>query len=123
MLTSRGRNEILGRWGREGDTMSTNWQDLRTELIDPEDEDAIDTHRGRMLAEVRAHRLADARKRRQMTQQSMASAMGITQSRVSAIERGALSRSELSTLESYVAALGGRLEIVADFGDERIILG
>ncbi|MEU1086466.1 XRE family transcriptional regulator [Streptomyces sp. NPDC005576] len=103
--------------------MSTNWQDLRTELIDPEDEDAIDTHRGRMLAEVRAHRLADARKRRQMTQQSMASAMGITQSRVSAIERGALSRSELSTLESYVAALGGRLEIVADFGDERIILG
>lgn len=103
--------------------MSTNWQDLRNELIGPDDEDAIDTHRGRMLAEVRAHRLAEARKRRNMTQQNIASAMGITQSRVSAIERGGLNRSELSTLEAYVAALGGQLEIVANFGDEKIILG
>lgn len=103
--------------------MSSKWQDLRGELIDDEDEDAVDTHRGRMLAEVRAHRLAEARKRRQMTQQSMASAMGITQSRVSAIERGAINRAELSTLEAYVAALGGKLEIVADFGDEKIVLG
>ncbi|WP_371480017.1 XRE family transcriptional regulator [Kitasatospora sp. NBC_00315] len=103
--------------------MSTNWRDLRAELIEPDDEDSVDTHRGRMLAEVRAHRLAEARKRRDLTQQAMAEAMGITQSRVSAIERGGLSRTELSTLESYVAALGGKLEIVADFGDERIILG
>ncbi|MFD6528961.1 XRE family transcriptional regulator [Streptomyces sp. NPDC060184] len=103
--------------------MSSNWRDLRSELIDDDEEDAVDTHRGRMLAEVRAHRLAEARKRRQMTQKNMASTMGITQSRVSAIERGELSRSELSTLEAYVAALGGKLEIVADFGDERIILG
>ncbi|MFB7254190.1 XRE family transcriptional regulator [Streptomyces nojiriensis] len=103
--------------------MSTNWQDLRGELLGPDDEDAVDTHRGRMLAEVRAFRLADARKRRQMTQRSMADAMGISQSRVSAIERGDLSRSELSTLVAYVAALGGKLEIVADFGDEKIILG
>lgn len=103
--------------------MSIDWEDLRNELIRPEDEDAVDTHRGRMLAEVRAHRLAEARKRRHMTQRSIANAMGITQSRVSAIERGGLSRSELSTLEAYVVALGGKLEIVADFGDEKIILG
>ncbi|TQF03497.1 helix-turn-helix domain-containing protein [Kitasatospora acidiphila] len=103
--------------------MSVNWKDLRAELIGPEDEDAVDTHRGRMLAEVRAHRLAEARKKREMTQKSVADAMGITQARVSAIERGALRRAELSTLEAYVSALGGKLEIVADFGDERIILG
>jgi predicted XRE-type DNA-binding protein len=103
--------------------MSVNWNELRAELIGPEDEDAVDTHRGRMLAEVRAHRLVEARKKREMTQQSVADVMGITQSRVSAIERGELNRAELSTLEAYVAALGGRLEIVADFGDERIILG
>lgn len=103
--------------------MSTNWQDLRSELLGPDDEDEVDTHRGRMLAEVRAFRLAEARKRRQMTQRTMADAMGISQARVSAIERGDLSRSELSTLVAYVAALGGKLEIVADFGDEKIILG
>lgn len=103
--------------------MSTNWRDLRSELLDPEDEREVEARRGQMLAEVRAHRLAEARKRRQMTQKSMASVMGISQSRVSAIERGDLSRSELSTLVAYVSALGGKLEIVADFGDEKIILG
>lgn len=37
----------------------------------------------------------------------------------SKIERGEvkLSRSELGTLESYVAAIGGMLHVVADFGD------
>ncbi|WP_272261604.1 XRE family transcriptional regulator [Streptomyces xanthophaeus] len=103
--------------------MSTNWRDLRGELLGPEDEPEVDALRGQMLAEVRAHRLAEARKRRQMTQKSMASLMGISQSRVSAIERGDLNRSELSTLVAYVSALGGKLEIVADFGDEKIILG
>jgi predicted XRE-type DNA-binding protein len=49
--------------------------------------------------------------------------MGISQARVSAIERGQIDRTELSTLAAYVAALGGKLEIVADFGDEKLILG
>ncbi|GAA1216020.1 XRE family transcriptional regulator [Kitasatospora nipponensis] len=103
--------------------MSSTWKDVRAELISPEDEGAVDTHRGRMLAEVRAYRLVEARKRRDLTQQNLADAMGVTQARVSAIERGAISRAELSTLEAYVAALGGKLELVADFGDERLILG
>ena len=42
---------------------------------------------------------------------------------MSAIERGHLDRAELSTITAYVTALGGRLEIVADFGDEKLILG
>jgi predicted XRE-type DNA-binding protein len=49
--------------------------------------------------------------------------MGVSQARVSAIERGKLDRAELSTLAAYVTALGGKLEIVADFGDEKMILG
>ena len=103
--------------------MNMRWDDLRSELIGPEDEDEVSRHSARMLAEERAHRLADARKRRHVTQRGLASAMGVTQSRVSAIERGKLDRAELSTLAAYVAALGGTLEIVADFGDEKIILG
>ncbi|WP_232544738.1 helix-turn-helix domain-containing protein [Streptomyces buecherae] len=37
--------------------------------------------------------------------------------RVSAIEHGELDRAELATIRSYAEALGGRLRVVADFGD------
>jgi predicted XRE-type DNA-binding protein len=103
--------------------MSVNWEDLRSELIDPEDEKDVARYSSRLLAEERAHRLADARKRRHVSQRSLADAMGVSQARVSAIERGKIDRAELSTLAAYVAALGGKLEIVADFGDEKMILG
>jgi hypothetical protein len=36
---------------------------------------------------------------------------------------GELSHSELSTIHKYAEALGGRIEIVANFGDERLVLG
>jgi hypothetical protein len=43
--------------------------------------------------------------------------------RVSQIEHGQADRTAVQGLASYVAALGGRLELVADFGDERIVIG
>jgi hypothetical protein len=46
--------------------------------------------------------------------------MGVTQGRVSAIEHAKPGATELRTLAAYVEALGGRLEIIADFGDERL---
>lgn len=49
--------------------------------------------------------------------------MGVTQPRISAIERSGVVSSEIETIRKYVAALGGSLEIVADFGDERLVLG
>jgi hypothetical protein len=45
--------------------------------------------------------------------------MGVTQGRVPAIEHARPGATELRTLAAYVEALGGRLEIIADFGDER----
>jgi hypothetical protein len=47
-------------------------------------------------------------------------AHGVTQGRVSAIEHAKPGATELRTLAAYVEALGGRLEIVADFGDQRL---
>jgi hypothetical protein len=47
----------------------------------------------------------------------------VAQSRVSRIERGELDRSEIAIVRSYVEALGGEVEIVAKFGDERITIG
>lgn len=49
--------------------------------------------------------------------------MGVTQARVSRIEKGQLERSEADTLAAYVKALGGKLKIVVDFGDESYVLG
>ena len=50
-------------------------------------------------------------------------AMGVTQARVSRIEKGQLERSEVDALAAYVKALGGKLKSVADFGDETYVLG
>ncbi|HEY2505296.1 MAG TPA: hypothetical protein VGI58_02180 [Streptosporangiaceae bacterium] len=48
--------------------------------------------------------------------------MHVSQKRVSAVERGELSRTELGTVAAYVGALGGRVEVIADFGDERLVV-
>ncbi|MFF7475052.1 XRE family transcriptional regulator [Streptomyces sp. NPDC008092] len=57
------------------------------------------------------------------TQVQVAEAVGVTQARVSRIEKGRLERSEVDTLAAHVKALGGKLKIVADFGDETYVLG
>jgi hypothetical protein len=48
--------------------------------------------------------------------------MGVSQARVSKLESADLSHTELGTLPYYVAALGGQLRIVAQFGDRSVEL-
>jgi transcriptional regulator with XRE-family HTH domain len=62
--------------------------------------------------------LADLRQARHVTQVQLAEQLGISQGNVSRLE----SRSDvyLSTLRSYVEALGGHLEIAAVFDKERV---
>lgn len=57
--------------------------------------------------------LQDLRKAHALTQERMAELLGINQENVSRLEK----RTDLllSTLSSYVAAMGGRLQIVAEF--------
>lgn len=62
--------------------------------------------------------LAQLRQSRNVTQVQLAEALGISQGNVSRLE--ARSDVYLSTLRSYVEALGGHLEIAAVFGDERL---
>jgi DNA-binding XRE family transcriptional regulator len=88
-----------------------------------EDQAELAAFEDEALAEVRAHRLADVRQQHGLTQTDVADRLHITQTAVSKIERGELARSELSTIRRYVEALGGKLEIIADFGDERLVLG
>jgi DNA-binding Xre family transcriptional regulator len=62
--------------------------------------------------------LADLRQSRNITQIQLAAELGITQGNVSRLE--ARSEIYLSTLRSYIEALGGHMEIAAVFGDERV---
>lgn len=87
------------------------------------DEAEVARHQERIRAEQRAYRLAEIRRAHGLTQTDVAAAMHVSQRRVSAVEHGELARTELHTVEAYVEALGGRVEIVANFGDERIIIG
>lgn len=100
------------------------WDDLVEDFAFTSDEqEQIRAGADQMIAQVRAHRLAEVRKRQHATQVEVAAAMGISQARVSRIEKGQLERSEVDTLAAYVKALGGRLKIVAEFGDESYVLG
>ena len=87
---------------------------------DAQDQAAITTGMDQLRAEQRAYRLADMRRRLGITQADVAARMGVTQGRVSAIEHAKPGATELRTLAAYVEALGGRLEIIADFGDQRL---
>ncbi|MDZ8082028.1 MAG: XRE family transcriptional regulator [Nostoc sp. DcaGUA01] len=59
--------------------------------------------------------LQDIRKARKLTQESMAELLGIRQDSVSRLEKRA--DLLLSTLRSYVKAMGGELKLVAEFPD------
>jgi predicted transcriptional regulator len=64
--------------------------------------------------------LRELRERLGKTQQEIAALLERSQSQVSETERRQDVR--LSTLRSYVEALGGELEVIANFGDKRIKL-
>jgi hypothetical protein len=77
-------------------------------------EDLIARNRGRTL-EVQRSRLG-------LSQAQVAERMGTTREQVEAIEQAGPGATDIGTLASYVKALGGRLEIIADFGAERVPL-
>ena len=74
------------------------WKDVRAERINtPEAEARVAVHREAARSEQRAYRLTELRKHQGLTQVELADSMHISQAAVSSIERGDLSRSELST--------------------------
>ncbi len=102
--------------------MARHWKDVRTDVTD---DGLLDQRRARaatkdLAEQVHAHRLADVRKKQAVRQVDLAERMHVSQARVSKIERGDLTHTELGTLTAYVEALAGTLRVVADFGTETI---
>ncbi len=93
----------------------TKWSDVRERRsTTPERRAAA---RESLENQIAAYRLVELRKARGLTQQQVADAMGVSQRRVSSIERGDIDRSELTTLRTYIQALGGQIHIVAEFDE------
>jgi DNA-binding XRE family transcriptional regulator len=97
---------------------TTKWSDARRKAVKPQDEPHIQRVREAMRAELR---LAELRKHRGASQAKIAKRLEVSQSNVSQLERG--DDVKLSTLASYVKALGGHLELSAVFEDETIPIG
>lgn len=110
------RMERLGRVG--------TWRDARAKSAarDPSFDEGVARETEQINSEIAAYEaaLADIRKARRLTQATLAEAMGTSQGEISELER----RSDLylSTLARYIEAMGGELELVAHFGDERVTL-
>jgi len=81
-------------------------------------QEAFDAAVGQMLDQMRGWRLADLRKRRGLTQAQVAERMDVSIARVSQIENGDVSTHDV--LQRYIAALGGTLKLIVDFGDEQL---
>ncbi|MGH3183073.1 MAG: helix-turn-helix domain-containing protein, partial [Streptosporangiaceae bacterium] len=74
----------------------------------------------RLLAENRGHQLAETRKQLGLAQKDIAAALGVSIARISQIEHGEVTSFEV--IARYVEALGGHLNLVADFGDRTVRL-
>ncbi|KXO98029.1 helix-turn-helix domain-containing protein [Tsukamurella pseudospumae] len=106
--------------------MARSWQDIRAEAVQSGKVDEVRVAAARRHVEraQAVHKLAELRKELGMLRQvEIAEVMGVSQARVSKIERGDLGRTELGTLQAYVAALGGELRVSVELGDgESIVL-
>lgn len=100
--------------------MARSWKEIRPQVVT--DETRVAEHRAKLDAEVRAYRLAEIRKEQSLTQVEVANIIGVTQPNVSRLEKGELDSAALATLRAYVEALGGKLRVVADFGDRQLLI-
>ncbi len=98
-----------------------HWSDIRGKHIDAIGATDVERGKARLLAQVRAYRLADMRRRRGFIQRDVARAMSVTAGRVNQVESGEISG--IDVFDCYVTALGGLLEIVANFRDEQFKVG
>ena len=94
-----------------------DWDDIRADLDDGES-DALAAERARTEAWVNAFHLAEERKRLGLTQRQVADVMGGTPGRISQIENGDLDVNEVATLSRYAQALGARMRIIFDYGND-----
>lgn len=97
-----------------------DWDNVRGDLVERAGgEEAVAKRSQELLAENRGARLAEIRRSRNLTQKDVAESMGVTKGRVSQIELGDNSGTEV--LARYARALGGSLILSIAFPDGDVI--
>jgi transcriptional regulator with XRE-family HTH domain len=95
-----------------------SWQEIKAKRpLSDADRRVVDEHKRLIELDVRLHEL---RARRGVSQATLASELDVSQANISRIENEADLR--WSTLERYVRALGGELEVIARFPDEDVVI-
>ena len=94
--------------------MTKNFRELEAKMS-PESRARSDAKAKKMIAEMALDELREAR---DLTQQHLASLLGINQAAVSKMERRA--DMYISTLQSMIRAMGGSLRIEAVFPDGKV---
>jgi DNA-binding transcriptional regulator YiaG len=89
--------------------------------LGPGDRERIDELKREMLDAERGHELASLRKAQGLSQTDVAESMGVTQGRVSQIERGQAGL-DTATMAAYLHAIGGELTILATIGNVSVRL-
>lgn len=102
-----------------------SWSEVRAEAFQRQPwlaGEEAKAHRAEIRAEnvarIRGHELAEMRRSAGLTQAAVASALGVSQARISQIEHGRVDSLEM--LRAYVAALGGRVHVIVQRGDVSI---
>ena len=90
------------------------WSEL-TKNFSPERRRRIDEMTNKMIAEMPLHEL---RRARALTQQDLAQALNVNQPAVSKMEQR--TDAYISSLRSYIEAVGGKLKIIAEFPEGEI---
>ncbi|MDR0311651.1 MAG: helix-turn-helix domain-containing protein [Acidobacteriota bacterium] len=92
--------------------------DQMMKKMSPEDKARIETRAREIIAEEMT--LRELRKAHRMTQKNLATALNVGQDQISRMEK----RSDLliSTLRSYVEAMGGTLTLVAEFPNQKAVI-
>ena len=88
--------------------------------LSPERRERIEAIKNEARADTIAFNLAQLRRHRRLTQSELAQTLERTQASISAMESADDNR--LSTWRNVIEAMGGRLELVAVFDNERIAL-
>jgi DNA-binding XRE family transcriptional regulator len=98
----------------EDDIMAHNWRDIRRKLS-PEQEEKTRQYVKSVVEAVSLNQLREARR---LTQANLASVLGINQGSVSKMEK----RTDMyvSTLRSFIQAMGGQLQIKAVFPEGEV---
>jgi DNA-binding XRE family transcriptional regulator len=100
------------------------WEQVRAETLESGQvsREALAQAQVAQDAYVAGYRLAELRGKAGMTQTQLAEAMGVSQARISAMERGEVDSLTVASVRTYITALGGTVRIVASLDDTDVTL-